>query len=98
MNDSTDESNIKLIIHFYDPAKLTKVCRDRDRIDHNWRTQFDFLDAVEDAFPGRYQYTMGNFHLYFRLHGHNDTLAKDIFFKHIRAHEDFLLPDAEYEW
>ena len=73
MNDSTDASKIKLISHFYVPAKLTKFHRDRDRIDHNWRTQFDFLDAVEDAFTGRDQYTMGNEHLYFRLHGHNDT-------------------------
>ena len=37
MNDSTDESKIKLINHFYDPEKLTKVHRDRDRINNNWR-------------------------------------------------------------
>ena len=73
MRHSTNESKIKLVNHFYYPAKLTKVHRDRDRINNNWRIQFGFLDAVEDAFTGRDQYTMGNEHLYFRLRGHNDT-------------------------
>ena len=50
-----------------------KVHRDRDRTNNNWRIQFGFLDAVETAFTGRDQYTMGIEYLYFRLRRQDDT-------------------------
>ena len=94
MNDSTDESKMKLVNHFYYPAKLTKVHRDRDRINNNWRIQFGFLDAVEDAFTGRDQYTMGNEHLYFRLRGHHDTsrisFSSTLEIDHMNGRERFV--------